>query len=560
MQYFALRFLVFGIVIVLTPIFFILAAVSSNVWWVFAIITLALSLVGIWDLIQPNHSVRRNYPVIGNLRFIFEAIRPEIRQYFIESDEDNLPFSREERSIVYQRAKQQIDKRPFGTIENVYRDGYEWIGHSMVPSKIEDYDFRRRIGSKACTQPYDCSIFNISAMSFGALSANAVLSLNKGAQLGGFAHDTGEGGISRYHIKHGGDLIWNIGSGYFGCRDAEGNFSPEEFAKRATMPQVKMIEIKLSQGAKPGHGGVLPGPKVTPEIAEARGIQVGQECDSPNSHSAFSTPVGLLEFVQQLRQLSGGKPVGFKLCIGHVWEWFSIAKAMVKTGIVPDFITVDGAEGGTGAAPVEFCDHVGLPMKEALRLVHNTLKGIGLRDQVKIAAAGKIVTGFDVLKTLALGADWCNSARGFMFSLGCIQAQKCHTNTCPTGIATQDPMRQKALVVEDKSWRVKNFHHNTLLAFGELLAATGLERPDQLQAHHVVSRVSSNEIKLWSALYPEVEEGALLRGEYKLRIFEVAWPLATPDSFKPQNTTEAVEKKVNQAYNDSSSEQDHDQD
>ncbi|MBX7020404.1 FMN-binding glutamate synthase family protein, partial [Providencia rettgeri] len=323
------------------------------------------------------------------------------------------------------------------------------------------------------------------AMSFGALSANAILALNKGAKMGNFAHDTGEGGISTYHLRHGGDLIWNIGSGYFGCRDEHGNFSPERFAERATQDHIKMIEIKLSQGAKPGHGGILPGTKVTAEIALARGVPEGVDCNSPASHSAFHSPVELLEFVARLRTLSGGKPVGFKLCIGHPWEWFAIAKAMLKTGITPDFIVVDGAEGGTGASPVEFIDHVGTPLREALRLVHNTLVGIGLREQIRLGASGKIISAFDMARIMALGADWCNSARGFMFAVGCIQAQACHTDKCPTGVATQDPQRQKALVVDDKSLRVASFHGNTLKALAELLGAAGLEHPDQLRPHHI---------------------------------------------------------------------------
>ena len=516
-------------------------------WLVLFIPALLLSLLGVYDLLQTRHSIRRNYPVIGNLRFLLESIRPEIRQYFLENDNDNLPFSRVQRSIAYQRAKQQIDKRPFGTIENVYADGYEWVNHSMQPTHIDDANFRVRVGGPQCTQPYEMSVFNISAMSFGALSANAILSLNSGAAKGGFAHDTGEGGISTYHLEHGGDLVWNIGSGYFGCRDANGRFSETEFEKRANLPNVKMIELKLSQGAKPGQGGILPGAKVTQEIANARGVPVGVDCNSPAAHSAFSTPVELMQFIQRLRSLANGKPVGFKLCIGHPWEWFAIAKAMQQTGITPDFIVVDGAEGGTGAAPVEFADHMGVPMKEGLRLVHNTLVGIGLRSQVKIGAAGKIISGFDVLRTLALGADWCNSARGFMFAIGCIQAQACHTGRCPTGVATQDPVRQKALVVEDKSDRVRNFHHNTLLALAELLEAAGITHPQQLRAHHVVKRISSNEVKLLSAIYPELEEGDLLKEAYRQKIFELAWPLAQADSFAPRYS---VASMIGQAYRD----------
>jgi glutamate synthase domain-containing protein 2 len=370
-------------------------------------------------------------------------------------------------------------------------------------------------------------------MSFGALSGNAVLALNEGARIGNFAHDTGEGGISSYHKQPGGDIIWNIGSGYFGCRDEHGNFSETHFVANATLPQVKMIEIKLSQGAKPGHGGILPGAKVTAEIAQARGVKIGEDCNSPSAHTAFSTPIGLLEFVARLRELSGGKPVGFKLCIGHTWEWFAIAKAMVKTGITPDFIVVDGAEGGTGAAPVEFVDHVGTPLREGLRLVHNTLVGLNLRDKIKIGASGKIVSAFDMARVMALGADWCNSARAFMFAIGCIQAQACHTDKCPTGVTTQDPKRQRALVVADKAPRVAHFHANTLHALGELLAAAGLKHPNSLRTHHIACRISPSQVSLLSSIFPDLHAGSLLAGDLPSRVYQVAWPMADPASFTP---------------------------
>lgn len=509
-------------------------------WFVIATASLGLTLLGVYDLMQTRHAIRRNYPVIGNLRYFFESIRPEVRQYFIEDDKNELPFSRAKRSLVYQRAKNVIDKRPFGTQYDVYGNNYEWINHSISPLTLKEHDFRITVGGPDCTQPYSLSVFNISAMSFGALSANAISALNKGAHMGGFAHDTGEGGISLYHLEHGGDLIWNIGSGYFGCRDADGNFSPDEFAKRASHSNVKMIEIKLSQGAKPGHGGILPGSKVTPEIARARGVPVGQDCDSPNRHGAFGTPIELLQFVARLRELSGGKPVGFKLCIGHPWEWFGIAKAMLETGITPDFIVVDGAEGGTGAAPIEFIDHVGTPLREGLRLVHNTLVGIGLRDKVKLGASGRIISAFDMARIMALGADWCNSARGFMFAVGCIQAQACHTGACPTGVATQDPKRQKALVVSDKSVRVANFHENTLRALAELLGAAGLQHPDQLRPHHIARRISSDEVRVLSALFPDLEPGEILQGKFRQTIFRVAWPMARADSFEPAYSLSAA--------------------
>ncbi|HUH59817.1 MAG TPA: FMN-binding glutamate synthase family protein [Candidimonas sp.] len=527
------RYTAFYIAIAATVFFFILGLAANGAWMIPALMFAAASVLGIWDLRQTHHAVRRNYPIIGNLRFLFEYIRPEMRQYFIEDDNDASPFSRTQRSLVYQRAKQQIDKRPFGTQVDVYRNEYEWINHSMEPAHPAGSDFRIDVGGPDCTQPYSLSVLNISAMSFGALSANAVLALNKGAAAGNFAHDTGEGGISRYHLEHKGDLIWNIGSGYFGCGDGKGNFSEEAFAQRARQDSVKMIEIKLSQGAKPGHGGILPGAKVTPEIAAARDVPVWQDCNSPARHNAFSTPIELMEFVANLRMLSGGKPVGFKLCIGHPWEWFAIAKAMLKTGITPDFIVVDGAEGGTGAAPIEFVDHVGTPLREGLRLVHNTLVGIGLREKIKLGASGKIISAFDMARILALGADWCNSARGFMFAIGCIQAQTCHTGQCPTGVTTQDPKRQAALVVGDKSMRVASYHQNTLKALAELLGAAGLAHPQDLRPHHIAKRIANGEVRVLSALLPDLEKGELLEGKFRLTIFRTAWPMAQAESFTP---------------------------
>ena len=502
---------------------------QASLLWV--LLLSALVIVGVHDLQQTKHAILRNYPIIGHLRFLLEFIRPELRQYFIEGDGEAVPFSRSQRSLVYARAKGESDKRPFGTQMNVREVGYEWLTHSISPSVIESHDFRVRVGGAQCQQPYDISLFNVSAMSFGALSANAIMALNLGAKKGGFVHDTGEGSISRYHREHRGDLIWEIGSGYFGCRNSDGTFSAERFQENAKSPQVKMIEIKLSQGAKPGHGGVLPGPKVTPEIAEARGVPVGVDCVSPAAHSSFSTPLGLVEFIQTLRELSGGKPVGFKLCIGHPWEWFGIAKAMQQTGIYPDFIVVDGAEGGTGAAPVEFTDHMGMPMLEGLRLVHNTLLGLNLRQQIRLGASGKIISGFDVIKTLALGADWCNSARGFMFALGCIQAQTCHTGNCPTGVTTQDPHRQVALVVPSKADRVFNFHKQTLESVQEMLQATGLLKPSEIKLRHIMRRVSEHEIQNLSDVLPTVAEGALLKGEALEGMFAKYWHMSSADHF-----------------------------
>ena len=498
-------------------------------------------VIGVRDLRQTRHAVLRNYPVIGHMRFLFEWVRPEIRQYFLESDREAVPFSRTQRSLVYQRSKNEPDKRPFGTQLDVQEAGYEWINHSLVPTTLPTHDFRISIGGARCTQPYSASLFNISAMSFGALSANAILALNAGARRGGFAHDTGEGSISAHHRVHGGDLVWEIGSGYFGCRGDDGRFSEEKFRANALDPQVKLIELKLSQGAKPGHGGVLPGPKVSAEIAAARGVPQGVDCVSPAAHSAFATPVEMLQFIDRLRTLSGGKPVGFKLCIGHPWEWFAIAQAMRETELLPDFIVVDGAEGGTGAAPLEFTDHVGAPLQEGLRLVHNTLVGLNLRGRIKLGAAGKIVSAFDIARAMAVGADWCNSARGFMFALGCIQAQHCHSGACPTGVTTQDPLRQQALVVPDKTERVHRFHQNTLEALKELVQAAGLQHPNQITANHIVRRTSDGDVRLLVRLLPTVAPGALLaaeRGEadWPHNVFRTYWPLARSHSFQPAAT------------------------
>ncbi len=497
-----------------------------------------LTLLGWRDTVQTKRSVLRNYPVIGHVRYLLEYIRPEIRQYFIEPDNEAAPFSRQQRSLVYQRAKVDSDKRPFGTQMNVHANGYEWINHSIAPTTLATHDFRITIGAERA-QPYSASIFNISAMSFGSLSANAILALNGGAKRGTFAHDTGEGSVSQYHRVHGGDLIWEIGSGYFGCRDAAGRFDAQAFAATARDAQVKMIEIKLSQGAKPGHGGVLPGPKVTPEIAAARGVPQGVDCISPARHSAFATPREMMHFIERLRELSGGKPVGFKLCIGHPWEWFAICKAMLDTGVTPDFIVVDGGEGGTGAAPLEFTDHVGAPLQEGLLLVHNSLTGLGLRERIKLGCAGKVISAFDIARALALGADWCNAARGFMFALGCIQAQTCHTGACPTGVTSQDPHRQKALVVPDKSERVFRFHENTLKALKELVQAAGLQHPSEISAFHIVRRAANDEVRLLANVLPFVAPGSLLgpargEGDWPHAVFRLYWSLASADSFAAQ--------------------------
>ena len=491
------------------------------------------------------NTLRRNYPILAHFRYGLESIGPEMRQYFIESDTAEVPYSRQQRALIYQRAKALNDTRPFGTQQDVYGDEYEWINHSVMPTQIESSDFRIRIGPESA-QPYDASVFNISAMSFGALSANAIRALNAGAKRGGFYHDTGEGSISPYHREHGGDLVWEIGSGYFGCRNDDGSFSDTRFAENARDPQVKMIELKLSQGAKPGHGGVLPAAKVSAEIAATRGVKQGEDCVSPPRHSAFSTPVELLQFIARMRELSGGKPTGFKLAIGHPWEWFGIAKAMHETGMLPDFIVVDGGEGGTGAAPAEFIDHVGVPMHEALMLVHNTLVGLNLRDRVRIGAAGRITSAFDIARTLAMGADWCNAARGFMFALGCIQAQSCHTSRCPTGIATQDPSRWRKLDVPDKAMRVHQFHRNTLKALRELLCAARLEHPSELGPEHVLRRVSPTEVQSLGRLYRFLTPGALLDGTADHSVFRDYWEEASIDAFAPPERVRALRSSKSQ--------------
>jgi glutamate synthase domain-containing protein 2 len=489
-----------------------------------------LSLLGIRDLLQTRHAVLRNYPISAHLRFILEEIRPEIRQYFLESEKDGTPFSRDKRAIVYQRAKMALDKRPFGTQYDVYADGYEWLRHSIGPKPVSTTPFRITVGGPDCSKPYSASVFNISAMSFGALSPNAIRALNGGARKGGFAHDTGEGGFSPYHREGGGDIIWEIGSGYFGCRNADGSFCPEKFTKVATDEKIKMVEIKLSQGAKPGHGGVLPAAKVSPEIAAIRGVPPGKDCISPSRHSAFTTPIGLLRLVADMRRMCGCKPVGFKLCIGHPWEFLAICKAMLESGICPDFVVVDGTEGGTGAAPLEFMDHLGMPMREGLSFVHNALIGIGMRERVRIGASGKIATAFDIARTLALGADWCNAARAFMFSLGCIQSLSCHTDRCPTGVATQDLSRSRALFVPDKVERVYNFHRSTLHALAELTAAAGLDHPGEFRPVHFCRRVSGREVATFADLYPALRPGELLDGTSDPR-FRDAWSMARAGSF-----------------------------
>jgi len=471
-----------------------------------------LIYMGIVDMAQNRQAIRKNFPVLGRLRYVFEDMRPKIQQYFVESDTDGAPLNRNERSVIYQRAKKQIDTIPFGTQLNVYAEGYEWMTHSITPldHNLLDHNPRVRIGNKDCTQPYDASILNVSAMSFGSLSGNAIEALNAGAKIGAFAHNTGEGGISPHHLKNGGDLIWQVGTGYFGARDEKGNFSPEAFKKNALRPEVKMIEIKLSQGAKPGHGGILPAKKNTPEIAAIRGVTPGTTVFSPPYHSAFNTPLGLIQFVKQLRDLSDGKPIGFKLCIGRKSEFLGICKAMVQLNTYPDFITIDGGEGGTGAAPPEFTNFVGMPLLDAIAFADDALRGFGIREHIKIDCSGKILTGFHIVRAMALGADLCNAARAMMLSLGCIQALECNKNTCPTGVATQDPYFAKGLDVDDKKQRVANYHKNTVGSFVELLSCASLDHPDKINRTHVYRRVFMNMVKTYAEIYPPIEKGCLL--------------------------------------------------
>ena len=470
----------------------------------------------------------RNYPVVGRLRWVFEGIRPQVQQYFVVDDLHGVPFNREQRSLVYARAKGDNDFEPFGTEIDVERTGFEWLEHSIVPAEKRAPE-RVTVGSPQCTKPYLSSLLNISAMSFGSLGEHAIRALNLGAKQGGFAHDTGEGGISRHHLQ-GGDLIWELGSGYFGCRDHRGQFDPAAFADAAADERVRMIEIKLSQGAKAGHGGILPGTKVTAEIAAARGIEPGRDCVSPSRHSAFGTPREMVEFGARLRELAGGKPVGFKLCIGRGSEFLGLCKAMLETGIVFDFVVVDGKEGGTGAAPEEFSDSVGTPLREGLIFVRNALVGTGLRKDIRIAASGKIVSAFDVAKNLALGADWCNAARTFMFALGCIQSRRCHTDTCPTGITTQDPYRQRGLVVADKAPRVARYHRSTLESLMDLVAAAGLDGASALAPEHVHRRIAPGRTATLREFYGLLAPGELLSGAED-RWYREQWERASSGSF-----------------------------
>ncbi|ROO25735.1 FMN-binding glutamate synthase family protein [Salinisphaera orenii] len=507
-------------------------------WLVLWLIPAALVGVGAFDLAS-DRNVLRNFPIVGHLRYMLEFIRPELRQYFFESETSGRPFSREQREMVYARGAAAPDTAPFGTIRDFEAPGYNFALHSMAPKSVDARHGRLVIGNHQCRRPYDASRLNVSAMSFGSLSGNAVAAMNRGAALGGFAQDTGEGAISDHHRAHGGDLIWEIASAYFGCRTDEGRFDPDEFASKARTDQVRMIEIKISQGAKPGHGGLLPGAKVTDEIARVREIEPGRDCASPASHPEFDTPLGLLRFVERLRALADGKPVGFKLCLGYRHEFMGICKAIVETGIVPDFITVDGAEGGTGAAPAEFEDFIGTYIDDALPFVHACLVGIGVRDQVRVIASGKVVMGFDMVEKIALGADMCNAARAFMFSVGCIQARRCHTDTCPTGVATQDPRRAAALDVLKKSLQVRNYHDATVKSFLDIVGTMGLDDPDALTYAHIKHRPEHGHAETFAEIEPPVATGDFLADRIP-EAYRADWARARADSFAPAATASAA--------------------
>lgn len=496
------------------------------------LIFIPLILMGLYDMFQSQKTIRRNFPLLGRMRYLLESIGPEMRQYFIETDLDGKPFNRLQRSIVYQRSKKQTDSMPFGTQLDVYKDGYEWINHSIKAISFSQVNENPKvtIGSSQCTKPYQASLFNISAMSFGSLSKNAILALNNGAKQGGFFHNTGEGGLSPYHLE-GGDVVWNIGTGYFSCRTEDGKFNYDEYVKRATLDNVKMIEIKFSQGAKPGHGGILPKEKVTDEIAAIRLVSKGMDIISPPTHSAFSNPLELMDFIQLLRKGSGGKPIGIKICIGNKSEFLSICKAMVQTQTYLDFITVDGGEGGTGAAPQEYSDHVGMPLRDAIAFVYDALNGFGIKNQIKIIASGKVITGFDIIRNLSIGADLCNSARGMMFALGCIQALECHSNSCPTGVATQNPKLTQGLVPQEKSVRVAHFQHETVKSAMDLMASAGINHPDHVTRDVVTTRIDRNKVETFAQIFPELEPGCLLNPDTVPPDLRYFWNKASANVF-----------------------------
>ncbi len=519
-------FILFSIISIIAVA--VLGYMNLNFLWLMLLL-LPLCVLGLYDAFQTKHTIRRNFPLFGRLRYVMETIRPGIRQYFIESDTDGTPFNRLLRSQIYARSKGQTETTPFGTQLNVYEEGYEWVNHSIqaIDAHSLPQNPRVRIGSQQCTKPYEASIFNISAMSFGSLSKNAILALNNGAKIGGFYHNTGEGGLSPYHLQPGGDVVWNLGTGYFSCRNADGTFSADAFAERAALPNIKMIEVKFSQGAKPGHGGILPKEKVTPEIAAIRLVPMGEDIVSPPFHTAFTTPKEFVHFVAKLRQLSGGKPIGMKICIGNKSEFLAICKAMVSENILLDFITVDGGEGGTGAAPLEFSNSVGMPLREAIVFVFDALNGFGIKKDIKIICSGKVTSGFDIVKCLSLGADVCNSARGMMFALGCIQALECNTNSCPTGVATQQPHLVEGLVVADKQTRVAKYHTQVVKNAVELMAAAGISHPDNVGRDVVYRRTSANKIETFEETYPELDNGCLLQENSVPTYYLKAWQKAS---------------------------------
>ncbi len=518
-------YLGFGIILL---VLILRAIVWGHEDWIFVILV-PIALVAIYDLCQRKHTILRNFPVLGHMRYIMEFIRPEIQQYFIADDEEELPFNREVRSLIYERAKNARDTIPFGTSKDILSVGYTWVLHSLSPKSVVEVETRLWVGGDDCTKPYLASRLNISNMSFGALSGPAVMALNMGAKLGNFAQGTGEGGLTPYHLQ-GGDLILQVGTAYFGFRDDQGRFDENLFRIAANRPEIVMIEIKLSQGAKPSEGGILPGAKVTAEIAEFRKIKIGEDAISPAAHHAFQTPIEFLYFIQKLRQLSGGKPVGFKLCVGRKEDFFAICKAMLTTNILPDFIVVDGAEGGTGAAPVEFANYVGEPLEAGLIFVHNALVGIGARQKIRIICSGKVATGYDMVLRIAMGADMCNSARAMMMAIGCIQSKQCHANTCPTGVATQNRRLQRGLVPEDKKHRVVSYHKNTMYSFLQIVGAMGLTSPSQLTPDYVMRRVSTQVAKPLSEIYDYIKPGALLGGDVP-EIYKKSWEIASAERF-----------------------------
>lgn len=499
----------------------------------FLFLLIPLIILGFSDAHHPRSAILRNFPIFGHLRFLMEDIRPEIQQYFIESDTEGMPYNRQARSVVYQRSKNVSDTIAFGSLVDMYAVGYEWVNHSLMPVPVDPKSLFITIGGPNCTKPYRSSIFYVSGMSYGALSAAAVRALNGGAFEGGFIHNTGEGGLSPYHLEYGGDLIWQVGTGYFGCRDKEGHFDPKQFQEKAAYPSVKMIELKLSQGAKPGHGGMLPAAKVTEEVAKIRGVPIGEDILSPPAHSAFHTPLELVQFIQTLRELADGKPVGLKLCIGKRREFLAICMAMVKLNLYPDFITIDGGEGGSGATPLEFASHVGCPAKEGIIFVHNALEGFGIRDKIKLSANGKISTGFDIVNRIALGADFCGAARAFMLSVGCIQALKCNQNVCPVGVATHNKDLMRGLVVASKRERVRQYHDNTLFSVAEMIGSMGLTHTRELKHWHILRRTSPTKIEHYGEIYHYLKPGDLLK-EPLPKDYERAVKAAQAESFAYQ--------------------------